>query len=79
MPLVLKRNPEETWLEAARRAGEPFGLAQQVESNYWLHHGEGTAEPIAALRAVLDEDVAEFVPEGWVGPTEATGVEVAHE
>lgn len=60
MSLGLRRREGETWLEAARRMAQPYGLAADVERFYHRYLHEGMDESRAAWAACCEWDVLEY-------------------
>jgi hypothetical protein len=63
MPLVVTRFNGETWLQAARRLAQPYGLESEVTQSFEAARKEGATEEDAALYAAIEWDVAAF--EDW--------------
>ena len=60
MPLILRRQPHETWREAVARVGAENRLEQECLAHFDKLVSEGEAKDVAALYAVLEWDCAEF-------------------
>jgi hypothetical protein len=60
MALIVKRNEEETWLEAVVRLAAPYGLETEVREEYEDSIAQGQSEEQAALNAAIEWDVAEL-------------------
>lgn len=58
--LGIRRQPEETWKEAALRLARPFGLEQEVAEEYEHQIANGASEDRAAWAACYEWDVAEL-------------------
>ena len=61
MPLRMTRREGETWLDAARRYGEPWGLDDDIETYYHEFIRDGRSEELAAFDAVSEWDCLDLV------------------
>lgn len=60
MSLSLKRNKEETWLEALLRQASEFGLESEVQSEYDFYISKGRSESEAAFYAAESWDILDY-------------------
>lgn len=58
--LVLTRKDNESWLQAALRYAEPWGLEGEVEDCYHNFLKEGYNEEVAAFEACYEWDILDF-------------------
>jgi len=60
--LVLSRNENETWLQAALRMAKPYGMESEVEVDYHHFVSCGMEESEAAWSACEEWDILEYQP-----------------
>lgn len=63
MPIGLTKRDDETWLDAALRRAKLHGLEIEVEDHYNKRIACGVPEDDAAFEAIMEWDLAEFLPE----------------
>lgn len=61
--LVLRRNPDESWRQAALRAASRYGLEEEVSEDYAARLKSGESEEDAAWGACYEWDLLEYDPE----------------
>lgn len=59
--LGIRRNDDESWLDAAKRAAEPYGLESVVKEYYEMYIEKGYSEADAALHACSEWDVVDLL------------------
>lgn len=62
--LGLKKEPGQTWLEAALVAAKPHGLETEIQEEYDAAIRRGEKEEDAALHACMEWDVATLFVDG---------------
>lgn len=63
MSLSVKRNVDETWLDAVLRYAKPYGLEEDTRRTYECEIADGVDEALAAWRACYEWDVCDFSTE----------------
>lgn len=58
--LLLRRNENETWLQAALRLAKPWGVEAEIQESYDSAIAEGISEAQAAFDACYDWDICEL-------------------
>jgi hypothetical protein len=64
--LGIRKNANETWLQAALRNAAPYGLEIEVKEEYDYCIAQGFTEARAALNACYEWDVALLMDENEV-------------
>lgn len=60
MPLVVRRNPDETWRECVARYGKKYGLQREALKEYDDNVAYGESPGQAALEALMEWDMLDY-------------------
>jgi len=61
MSLVLKKNENETWLQAALRYASKYGMEKDIQKYYDMYIKQGESEADAAYGACEEWDILDYV------------------
>lgn len=75
MPLILRRETNEAWLQAALRRAKPWGLERSVAMAYGWWRKRGKDEMDAAILACEDWDILDYMEETDAEEASDDGVE----
>lgn len=67
MPLTLRRKRDETWLDAALRRADNYGLRSDIRVTYHKHKAAGATDAQAAWAALSDLDLLQHETPGRGG------------